>query len=116
MDTKTGNNIGTLKVSAGVIVSIAETAAAETEGVAVGSDGRIAVSAGGPLTSKFISPVRVKLSADSAAIAVDIITESGYKAFEVAKAVQEHVKSSVQNMTGIAVSKVNVRITAIRSK
>ena len=116
MEQKTENNIGTLKVSAGVIVSIAETAAAETEGVALGSDGRIAVLAKTPLSSKLGSPIRVRLSADSAAIDIEIVTAAGYKAFEVARAVQEHVKSSVQNMTGIAVSKVNVKITAIRSK
>lgn len=116
MEQKTENSIGTLKVSAGVIVSIAATAAAETEGVALGTDGKIAVTAKTPLLSGMISPIRVRLSADSAAIDIEIITEAGYKAFEVARAVQEHIKSSVQNMTGIAVSKVNVKITAIRSK
>ncbi len=116
MEQKTEISIGTLKVSAGVIVSIAETAAAETEGVALEAGNKIAVLTKAPLSSKLILPIRVRLSADSAAIDIDIITEAGYKAFEVAKAVQEHVKSAVQNMTGIAVSKVNVRVTAIRQK
>lgn len=116
MEQKTGNSIGTLKVSAGVIVSIAEAAAAETEGVALGTGNKLAVLSKSPLTAKITSPIRVKLSADSAEIELEIITQAGYKAFEVAKAVQEHVKSSVQNMTGIAVSKVNVKIIAIRTK
>jgi len=116
MENKNGNPAGTLKVSAGVIVRIAETAAAETEGVALESGNKLAVVSNTPLTSKFLSPIRVKLSPDSAAINIDIVTETGYKAFEVARAVQEHIKSAVQNMTGIAVSKVNVRVTAVRKK
>lgn len=107
---------GTLKVSSNVIVSIAETAAAEVEGVAVNSVNKLAVVSGVPLSSNLLPPIRVRLNGDAAVIDISIITELGAKAFEVAKEVQEHVKSSVQNMTGIAVSKVNVRISAVRSK
>ena len=111
------NPAGTLKVSANVLESIAEAAAAETEGVAVNSaNGKLAVIGGAPLSSKIISPIRVRLDGDSAAIDISIITDISCKAFEVAKAVQEHVKSSVQNMTGIAVSKVNVKIVGVKGK
>lgn len=110
------SSAGTLKVSSNVIVSIAETAAAEVEGVAVNSLNKLAVLSGAPLTSKIVSPIRVRLDADSAVIDIAIVTELGYKAYEVAKQVQEHVKSSVQNMTGIAVSKVNVKIVAVKGK
>ncbi len=111
-----GSAAGSLKVSANVLVSIAETAAAEVDGVAVNSKNGLAIVGGAPLSSKIIPPIRVKLSSDAAVIDISIVTELGHKAYEVAKAVQEHVKSSVQNMTGIAVSKVNVKIVGITGK
>ena len=107
---------GNLKVSGGVIVSIAQTAAAETEGVAIASSDKPAVIMNAPLFSKLVSPIRVRLTPESAAIEVSIITEMGYKAAEVAKAVQNSVKSSVQSMTGITVSKVNVKVIGIKTK
>lgn len=117
MDINTvGSSAGSLKVSTNVIMSIAETAASEVEGVAVNSVNKLAVLSGAPLTAKLVSPIRVRLDADSAAIDIEVITESGYQAYEVGKQVQEHVKSSVQNMTGIAVSKVNVKIVGIKGK
>lgn len=111
-----GVSAGSLKVSSNVIVSIAETAAAEVEGVAVNSVNKLAVLSDAPLTSKIVSPIKVKLGGDAAEIGIEIVTELGYKAYEVAKQVQEHVKSSVQNMTGIAVSKVNVKIVGVKGK
>lgn len=116
MEHNTQGPTGTLKVSANVIVSIAEAAAAETEGVAVNSSNGLLVMGDAPLTSKLISPIRVRLGSDAAVIDIAIITEMGYKAYEVAKAVQDHVKSSVQNMTGITVSKVNVKIIESKAK
>ncbi|MBR5090306.1 MAG: Asp23/Gls24 family envelope stress response protein [Ruminiclostridium sp.] len=110
------NTSGSLQVSTYVIVSIAETAASEVEGVAVNSVNKFAVLGGAPLTSKLVSPIKVRLDSDSAVIDIAVVTESGYRAYEVAKSVQEHVKSSVQNMTGIAVSKVNVKIVGITGK
>lgn len=107
---------GSLKVSTNVIISIADKAASEVEGVAVNQTNRFSVLAGSPLTSKLVSPVKVKLNGDSAVIDIDVVTEQGYRAFEVGKTVQEHVKSSVQNMTGIAVSKVNVKIVGVKTK
>ena len=37
----------------------------------------------------------------------------GYKIKEVAEEIQKQVKSMVQNMTGITVSKVNIKVTGI---
>ena len=116
MENQTGSSVGTLKVSSAVIVSIAETAASEIEGVALSSANKLAVMADAPLAKKFVSPIKVKFSGDSAVIEVSVITEIGHKAFEVSKKVQENVKSSVQNMTGITVSKVNVKVIGVKSK
>lgn len=114
---KTDNPSGSVKVSANAIISIAEAAVNETEGVAVGSaNGKIAVIAGAPISSKLIPPIKVTLGAESAVIDISVITDIGFKASEVARTVQEHVKAAVQNMTGIAVSKVNLKVVGVKGK
>ena len=111
-----GSAAGSLRVSSNVLISIAEAAAAEVEGVALNSLNKLAVVSGAPVTSMVVPPIKVKLDGDSAAIDISIITLLGSKAYDVAKSVQEHVKSAVQNMTGIAVSKVNVRVVGVKNK
>ncbi len=116
MENKTAGTPGSLKVSSGVIISIAQAAAAEVEGVYVNAADRPVVISGAPLDSKMVPPIQVRLSDDSAVIDISVITDINYRAYEVAKEVQEHVKSAVQNMTGIAVPKVNVRIVSVKGK
>lgn len=114
MDKKISASSGTLKVSNEVIIKIAELAACEIAGVAV-ENGKLAVSQSPVgIVSLLGSPVRVSVSKEAAVIDLSIVTEQGHKAINVASAVQENVKSAVQNMTGITVSKVNVTITGIR--
>lgn len=57
--------------------------------------------------------MKVRLSASSAVIDLCVVILQGYHAHRVAQALQECVKSAVQNMAGIAVSKVNVKIAGI---
>ncbi len=104
---------GTLKVSANAIVGIAEAAAAEIKGVAVTASNKLAGAGSGALKEKLATPIRVKLASDSVSIDVYIVVMPSAKASNVAKAVQNNVKSVVQNMTGIAVSKVNVSVEGI---
>lgn len=110
MDKKISASNGILKVSNDVIIKIAELAACEITGVA-SLDGKLMVSQS-PIG--FLgSPVRVSVSKEAAVIDLSIITEQGSKAINVASAVQASVKSAVQNMTGITVSKVNVNVVGI---
>ena len=53
------------------------------------------------------------LKNDAVEITVSIIVLQGYKASAVATAVQKSVKSAIQNMANVAVSKVNVKIADI---
>ncbi len=113
MEKKNSKSTGELKVSNDVIVRIAELAAMEISGVAV-DNGKLAIPQSKKgIASIFTSPVQATVSKDAAAITLSIITEHGSKAVNVASAVQESVKSAVQNMTGITVSKVNVNIVGI---
>ena len=108
---------GTLKVSEDTIIRIAESAAAEIKGVALSATNKLAVlSPKSKVNEKIIAPIKLKLSNDSASIDIAIIISSNAKASEVAKKVQNNVKATVQSMTGIAVSKVNVTIADICSE
>ncbi|MCM1334577.1 MAG: Asp23/Gls24 family envelope stress response protein [Bacteroides sp.] len=106
--------VGSLKISGNAILRIAETAAAEVDGVALTEENRIAVPRDAAPFSRLLSPpVKVRISADAAVIELSVVVLQGYRAHRVALALQESVKSAVQNMTGIAVSKVNVKIAGI---
>lgn len=113
MDKKASASNGILKVSNEVIIKIAELAACEISGVA-SENGRLMVAQSPVGLGTFLgSPVKVSVSKEAAVIDISIVTEQGSKAINVASAVQASVKSAVQNMTGIAVSKVNVNIAGI---
>ncbi|NLJ16913.1 MAG: Asp23/Gls24 family envelope stress response protein [Clostridiales bacterium] len=115
MERKTVKPAGSLKVSDEVIIRITEVAATEIAGVA--AEGQKLVPAENSLSIPMLSaPIRVNLTAESAEITLSIVIESGYNANNVAKAVQKSVKSAVQSMTGIAVSKVNVVVAGIKFK
>ncbi len=106
---------GTLKISEDAIIRIAESAAAEIKGVVLSASSKLAViSPKSSIGEKIINPITIKLSSDSVSINISIIVSDTAKANEVSKSVQNNVKSAVQSMTGIAVSKVNVTVVGIR--
>ncbi|MCL2638605.1 MAG: Asp23/Gls24 family envelope stress response protein [Oscillospiraceae bacterium] len=117
MDTKNNNQSGSLKVSEEVIAKIAMLAASEVDGVALEADGkRLARAATRNIAQKALRapPVKAKLSKEAAEIDISVIIKQGHKAAAVGLHLQQAVKTAVQNMTGIAVSKINVKITGIR--
>ncbi len=103
---------GSLKISDEVIATITRLAALEVNGV---SD-----LAPAPVSMKdmFVkSPIpksiRINISQDVVEIDVSIVVKFGAKVVELAQKVQNNVKASVQNMTGLTVSKVNVYVAGI---
>lgn len=116
MDKKTNRTGASLRISNDVLTKIAEVAATEIRGVAsegehlVVSDKNIAQITGKIMTP---SPVKAVLKNDAVEVTVNIVVLQGFKAENVAQSVQESVKSAIQNMSGISVSKVNVKIADI---
>lgn len=107
-NTETSN----VKISEEVLASIASIAAKEIEGVAELSAAPANIK--GILKSKPINtPVLVDLGDGVAVFDIYLKIKYGAKVQNVASEVQKKVKDSVQNMTGIAVSKVNVHISSI---
>lgn len=106
MNNNSNNCSGTLKVSENVITEIALNAVNETEGVSQYNALKSFGLGNQP-------PVTVKVTDGSVEITVLICIEYGHKAQICAENVQESIKSSVQDMTGIMVSKVNVKIISL---
>ena len=103
---------GSLQISTGVIAKIAQLAAMEIEGVYEVSTGTLGVK--GMLHKVSVpKPIEVELTDDVAEITVNIIAQYGYKIPQLCGKVQENVKSSVQNMTNITVSRVNIIVAGV---
>ena len=111
MDVTNSSTIGgSLQISTDVIAKIAKLATLEIEGVKEVSTGTMGVKS---LFNKvnLQKPILVQLTDDVAEM--NIMVKYGYKIPQLCEKVQENVKSSVQNMTCITVSKVNIVVTGV---
>ena len=90
------------------MITVARLAALDVKGVA---------SLGGEVSKmskvRKNGPIRISMMGDVAAIDIKIVVKSGFKACSVAQDVQNAVKENVQNMTGVAVARVNVTISGV---
>ena len=112
MNKKVNNTGASLRISNDVLTKIAEVAATEIRGVA--SEGEHLVICDknmAQFTGKIMPQSPVKN--DAVEVTISIVVLQGFKAENVARSVQESVKSAIQNMAGISVSKVNVKIADI---
>lgn len=103
---------GSLQISTDVIAKISRLAALEIEGIKEVSCGNSTVK-GAFAKASLQKPVEVVMNDDVAEITVDIIVKYGYKIPSVCENIQKNVKASVQNMTGIIVSKVNIVVVGV---
>ncbi|MEM1483834.1 Asp23/Gls24 family envelope stress response protein [Oscillospiraceae bacterium PP1C4] len=103
---------GNLRISRDVIATIARYATLEIEGVA--SLASFATNIKGWLLKKqSAKPIAIDLSDDIAVIDVHVNIKAGVNIPMVSGKIQSAVKEAVQNMTGIAVSRVNIGIVGI---
>ena len=105
---------GSIQISEDVIAAVAAAAALETEGVSslstnLGSD--IAEMLGMKNAGKGITLTAGKEG--SVCLECDIVASFGVSVFELAKNVQDAVKSSVESVTGLTVAQVNVNVCGI---
>ena len=107
------DNRGEIVVADEVIAVITGLAAMEVEGVA---------SMAGNATRELISKIGIKslskgvivdVLEDVATIDVTLNLKYGYNVKEVSGKVQEKVKTAVENMTGLKVADVNIRVAGI---
>ncbi len=96
-----------IKISNEVLCKVAALAAKEIEGVA-----NLAASGTG-IQSLISEPVIVENMGGAIAVTLRVIVKSGYRAASVAKQIQQTVKQSVQDMTGVTAVNVNVEISGV---
>ena len=107
------DDFGTVKIADDVVASIAGIAATEVEGV-VSMAGNI----GNELKSKMgvknlAKGVKVEVIGKSVKADIALIVEYGYSIPAISQKVQEKVKSTIENMTGLEVSDVDIRIAGV---
>jgi uncharacterized alkaline shock family protein YloU len=111
--TEQKHPIGTLRISRDVIATIASVAATEVEGVQ--GLATAPVDFKGMLSKRRMipKPVSIALSDDIAVIELHLILRQDARIPQVSERVQQAVKEAVQNMTSIAVSRVNIVVAGI---
>lgn len=108
------DNIGSIKIADDVVASIAAIAAAEVDGVS-SVDGTSNESLLGMVGIKSISKsARVEVNGKNVKAEVAIIMDYGYNIPETCQYVQKKVKNAIENMTGLKVIDVNIRIAGIK--
>lgn len=107
------DKLGEVKIADEVVAIIAGLAATEVEGVS---------SMAGNITNELVSRlgmknlskgIRIIVSEGVVGVDVALNIAYGYAIPEVSAKVQEKVKTAIENMTGLEVSGVNVRIASV---
>lgn len=110
------DGLGEVQVAEEVVTIIAGLAATEVEGVC-SMAGNITKDLVSRLGMKNLSKgVRVEVTDEHITVYVAINISYGYAIPEVSSKVQEKVKSAIENMTGLEVASVNVRIVDVDMK
>ena len=104
-------DIGTVSIADDVVALIAAFAAMEVDGVS-GMAGGIDMSKGG--MKRLGKTVKVEVSKEGvkADLAIDLVY--GYSIPETCSKVQDRVRTSIENMTGLEVKDVNIRVAGIK--
>ena len=105
--------MGEVRIADSVVANIAVLAAKETEGVfdTVGNAANeIMTKVGVKSASK---GVRVEINEGVVNIDLALIMQYGYNIPTTCKKVQEKVRNSIENMTGLSVEDVNIRISGM---
>ena len=104
---------GEIKIADEVVAIIAALAATEVEGVA-SMAGNITNELIGKLGMKNLSKgVRVEVLSGIVNVDVALNIAYGYSIPEVSAKVQERVKSAIENMTGLEVADVNIKVAGV---
>ena len=107
------DKLGDVKIADEVVAIIAGLASTEVEGVS---------SMAGNITNELVSKLGMKnlskgirVDVKEGVVRVDVALNIayGYAILDVSSKVQEKVKTAIENMTGLEVSGVNVRIASV---
>ncbi len=111
-----GDTIGELRIADDVVANIAGIAATEVEGVAA-TVGNVTNDLMNMVGIKTLSKaIKVSVNGTCCNIAIGLIMEYGYHIPTTCKKVQERVRSAIENMTGLSVQDVTIRVEGIDMK
>lgn len=106
-------NLGEVKIADEVVAIIAALAATEVEGVA-SMAGNITNDLIARLGMKNLSRgVKVDVLEGIVTVSLALVLKYGYSIMDVSAKIQEKVKAAVENMTGLTVADVNIRIAGV---
>jgi hypothetical protein len=106
-------SLGEVKIAGEVVAIIAALAATEVDGVA-SMAGNITNEVIGKLGIKNLSKgVKVDVLEGVVTVSLALNLKYDYSIMEVTKKVQEKVKNAVENMTGLEVADVNIKVAGV---
>lgn len=107
------DKIGEVRIADEVVAIIAGLAATEVEGVD-SMAGNITNELVGKLGMKNLSKgVKVDVTEEHVSVDLSLNLKYGYNIPDVSERVQDRVKSTIENMTGLTVLDVNIRIAGV---
>ena len=106
------DRIGEIRIADDVVANIAAIAATEVEGVACISSNLTneKLKRGGLKNGKGII---IDIAEDVVSVELSLVLEYNYNIPAICKNVQDRVKSSIENMTGLSVADINIHITGV---
>ena len=107
------DKLGEVQIADEVVAIIAGLAATEVEGVD-SMAGNLTNELVGKLGMKNLSKgVKVDVTEEHVSVDISLNVKYGYKIPDVCEKVQERVKTAIENMTGLMVLDVNVKIAGV---
>lgn len=105
--------IGEVQIANEVVSTIAGISAAEVEGVDSLAGGFTNELAGKFGVKNYSKGVRVEIDGDTAQIDIAVNMKYGYNIPKTCKIAQDKIANAINNMTGLRVTEVNVRIAGV---
>ncbi|MDE7060007.1 MAG: Asp23/Gls24 family envelope stress response protein [Lachnospiraceae bacterium] len=113
---ETESPIGEVKIADDVVATIAGLATTEVEGVA-SMQGNLTNEIVGKLGVKNLSKgVKIELMRGKVHAELSVIMRYGYSIPKTCNAIQDRVKTAIENMTGLDVESVNIRIVGVETE
>lgn len=110
---ETSSEVGTVKIADDVVATIAGLAATEIEGVA-SMQGNLTNEIVGKLGVRNLSKgVKIELMAGMVHAELSVVMKYGFSIPKTCRAIQDRVKTAIENMTGLKVENVNIRIVGV---
>jgi len=113
METELIEAIGSVQIADDVVAMIAALAAAEVEGVSLPTGTSTGETVARGSMKKMAKNVKVDVAGENVSVDVAVAIDYGYNIPQTGQNVQNKIKTAIENMTGLVVSDVNVRVAKV---